>query len=109
MTRRKRAEAGSDNPSSNRREYWKAKYSKHNIAEREGAEMPKGELQTINRRFDETVIEIRQLLQQKKELIPHAPTEELGKPIEMFTRNYGETVAEIHRIELIKILSERFK
>jgi len=67
------------------------------------------EVQTIHRRFDETVLEIKQLIQQKKELIPHPITEGTGSPIEMFTKNYSETVAEIHRLELIKTLSARFK
>jgi hypothetical protein len=69
----------------------------------------KEEVQTIHRRFDEAIVEIRQLLQQKKEIIPHPPTEELGSPIETFTRGYGETVAEIHRLDLVKTLSDRFK
>jgi len=69
----------------------------------------KGEVQIIYRRFDEAVVEIRQLLLQKKEIIPHPPTEELGSPIETFARGYGETVAEIHRLELVKTLSDRFK
>jgi len=69
----------------------------------------KNEIQTIHRRFDEAVLEIKQLILQKKELIPHPLTEELGSPIEMFTKGYGETVAEIHRLELIKTLSARFK
>jgi len=69
----------------------------------------KGEVQTIHRRFDEAVVEIRQLLLQKKEIIPHPPTEELGSPIETFTRGYGEAVAEIHRLDLVKTLSDRLK
>ena len=67
------------------------------------------EIRTIHRRFDEAVLEIKQLLQQRKELIPHPLIEGVGAPIETFAKGYGETVAEIHRLELIKTLSGRFK
>lgn len=69
----------------------------------------KDQYQIIHRRFDESVAEVRQLLMQKKELIPHPPREDVGSPIESFTAGYAETVAEIHRLELIKTLSARFK
>ena len=67
------------------------------------------EVQTIHRRFDEAVLEVKQLVQQRKEIIAHPLTEAVGSPIEMFTKGYGETVAEIHRLELIKTIGSRFK
>jgi len=67
------------------------------------------DIQSIHRRFDEAVLEVKQLMQQRKEIIPHPLGEETGSPIEMFTREFGETVAEVHRLELIGTLSARFK
>lgn len=60
------------------------------------------EIQSIHKTFNECVDDITELETKRKDVVAKPPKGEAGRPIEMFTRGYGETAAEIERLELIK-------
>jgi hypothetical protein len=66
-------------------------------------------VETVHKTFGECVSEINELETQKKEMAPQPPSEEFGKPIEMFVTGYKETLAELNRLWLVKKLSRKLR
>ena len=69
--------------------------------------MPNNKAETIRKTFNEAVTEIKVYEQNLKEVIPRAPSEEGGKPIELTTSTYSEALAEIDRLQLLKRLASK--
>ena len=70
-------------------------------------ENAQNKIQTIRKTFKEAIDEIARYETMQKEVIPRAPSEEAGRPIETSTISYGEALAEYNRLMLIKRMAEK--
>lgn len=64
-------------------------------------------VETIRKRFDECVAEIKDYETRLAEFLPMPPEEPTGQYIETMTMSYGEALAEIKRLTLIKRMTEK--
>lgn len=69
--------------------------------------MANEKVEIIRKTFNEAVTEIRMYEQNLKEVVPRAPSEETGRAVEMTTMSYGEALAEIERLLLVKRLGDK--
>lgn len=67
--------------------------------------MANNKAEVIRKTFDEVITEIKGYEQNLTEIVPRPPSGEGGGAIETLTMSYGEALAEIERVELIKRLA----
>jgi len=69
--------------------------------------MANNRVEMIRKTFNESVSEIRMYEQNLKEVVPRPPSDEAGRAVEMTSMTFGESLAEIDRLLLVKRLGAK--